>query len=511
MVCQHCANFCLFALTFCAPNDWNGVVATEGNVRGVSPDEQSRYACEGEPCTFACLAGTKTSIPFSAVNDQFCDCEDGSDEPGTSACAGQDKTLFYCANVGGVPRMIYTSRVDDGICDCCDGTDEVRHGLQCPNNCEAEAKKRKELVERMRQGLVKHKEGRREAKNTRYRWREEIQAIQKELPELKNRLEQAKAAQTETLPAAVASRFDEMSQLLKSMQDEINSLRSRQDELIAENNKLREMASACSKPNQPVQEPVDDGTVKQVSEYTKWMDNSEQILAEQPKQVAEEKPDKEPAKPVSEYAKWMDNSAQILADAPKATSSDDSPPAPGADQVAPIADATDAKPSLELDDAGRKAGLDANQTELQGSIDAKMARVKELEEKLALVPKDKLAYFPLMDVCLESAEYVGHKYQLCFFNSASQSGGTQGNVSLGSWSGWKSQTQASFKNGRSCGSGVNREILVKFECAAESKITEVTEPGHCVYEATVTTPGACDKSSLPETGQARTYFPKDEL
>ena len=47
--------------------------------------------------------------------------QDGSDEPGTSACP---TGKFYCAQRGFKPFLIPSSRVNDGICDCCDGADE---------------------------------------------------------------------------------------------------------------------------------------------------------------------------------------------------------------------------------------------------------------------------------------------------------------------------------------------------------------------------------------------------
>jgi protein kinase C substrate 80K-H len=88
--------------------------------------------------TFRCLDGSRV-IPFAAVNDDYCDCEDGSDEPGasfslpplhrtqqvmtaddlapeltgTSACP---RGTFYCANEGHVPGRVISSRVGDGIC-----------------------------------------------------------------------------------------------------------------------------------------------------------------------------------------------------------------------------------------------------------------------------------------------------------------------------------------------------------------------------------------------------------
>lgn len=61
---------------------------------------------------FSCLDGSKL-IPFSMVNDDYCDCDDGSDEPGTAACSNGH---FYCLNAGHIPLNLVASRVNDRIC-----------------------------------------------------------------------------------------------------------------------------------------------------------------------------------------------------------------------------------------------------------------------------------------------------------------------------------------------------------------------------------------------------------
>uniref|UniRef100_A0A3N7G037 Glucosidase II beta subunit N-terminal domain-containing protein n=1 Tax=Populus trichocarpa TaxID=3694 RepID=A0A3N7G037_POPTR len=50
----------------------------------------------------------------------------------TSACP---RGKFYCRNAGSTPNFIFSSRVNDQICDCCDGSDEYDSGINCPRTC----------------------------------------------------------------------------------------------------------------------------------------------------------------------------------------------------------------------------------------------------------------------------------------------------------------------------------------------------------------------------------------
>uniref|UniRef100_A0A0E0FK18 Glucosidase 2 subunit beta n=1 Tax=Oryza nivara TaxID=4536 RepID=A0A0E0FK18_ORYNI len=89
------------------------------------------------------------------LNDDFCDCPDGTDEPGTSACP---EGKFYCQNAGHSPITIFSSRVNDGICDCCDGSDEYDSNVTCKNTCweagKAARDKLKKKVATYKSGVV---------------------------------------------------------------------------------------------------------------------------------------------------------------------------------------------------------------------------------------------------------------------------------------------------------------------------------------------------------------------
>ncbi|CRK94494.1 CLUMA_CG008000, isoform A [Clunio marinus] len=69
---------------------------------------------------FKCLTGNE-EISWDKLNDNYCDCIDGSDETFTNACPNGK---FYCKKQirhktgRGQDVWVPSSRINDGICDC---------------------------------------------------------------------------------------------------------------------------------------------------------------------------------------------------------------------------------------------------------------------------------------------------------------------------------------------------------------------------------------------------------
>lgn len=85
------------------------------NIKEYRPTSNGEFKCKN----------SEQRIPYEQVNDDYCDCDDGTDEPSTSACPNG---VYYCytqtqkrkQSINSVP----SGKVNDGICDCCDGSDE---------------------------------------------------------------------------------------------------------------------------------------------------------------------------------------------------------------------------------------------------------------------------------------------------------------------------------------------------------------------------------------------------
>lgn len=173
---------------------WAAVFVESRKIRGISLSYKRFYR---ERKSFLCIDGSKM-IPFDQVNDDYCDCADGSDEPGTAACPNG---RFYCTNLGFRPHYIQSSRVNDGICDCCDGSEEYNSLVLCQNTCRnLGQREHAELEERMRmlsEGLLMKKQLVEEGDDV---WREkqaELTELQKMAEDLQIRLEYLRKRRTE--------------------------------------------------------------------------------------------------------------------------------------------------------------------------------------------------------------------------------------------------------------------------------------------------------------------------
>ncbi|KAI0811852.1 glucosidase II beta subunit-like protein-domain-containing protein [Xylaria sp. FL0064] len=207
----------------------NGIAKASSLPRGVGPEFAKFYEIKD---TFACLAHPSIVLKASQVNDNTCDCPDGSDEPGTAACAlldslspvqplpaslsGTTNTTnalpgFWCANKGHIGAYVPFMFVNDGVCDydlCCDGTEEYGKvgGVKCENRCaeigkewrriEKERTENLERANKKRRTMVKEaKELRRQVEARVTKLEGEIRELEQKEAELKTKFEEVERSE----------------------------------------------------------------------------------------------------------------------------------------------------------------------------------------------------------------------------------------------------------------------------------------------------------------------------
>lgn len=537
-------SFCIFsALSFLS-------VLIDSKVarpRGVSLSKASFY--QGSD-TFHCFDGAE-SYPFTYVNDDYCDCSDGTDEPGTSACWNG---LYHCSNAGFRPMNIPSSRVNDHICDCCDGSDEYTTGIICHNNCrelgtQARALREKERIlineghktyqEYCKQGkqarqeknvrkdeLLKQKNGLKEERDTLEAIKTEKEAPEKEAKEAHQKaweeMKQQKAEQMEE--RKVQDAFDHLDtnednwltpaeiQVHKEFDIDNNgevSLEEAKEYLEDQDQVGPELFKESIWPNikdifKMKGDVADADSEKMESIINADMEREKDIPPVTPhphlnrdndefdeeEEEGEEPMDVEEEEPEEDEEEDYEDAEPPI---PTTHSTDESKDTDESVKMSPYDDFT--KQLIEDADQARENfnKVDKQYTDLEKEI-------QDIQKKLNNDYGSSDEFYPLLGQCFEYTEsqYV---YKLCPYERASQrskSGGSE--TSLGRWGKWVEKDGNKYSamlldNGQSCWNGPNRSVKVILHCSVKNELVAASEPNRCEYEFKFLTPSAC--STIP--------------
>ncbi|ORY61501.1 glucosidase II beta subunit-like protein [Pseudomassariella vexata] len=547
---------------------YGGIVAAGTVPRGVGPEFAKFYDITD---TFACIGHPSISIAVSKVNDNSCDCPDGSDEPGTAACANIDPLSppqplpnslsgttntsnalpgFWCANEGHIGTYVPFMYVNDGVCDydlCCDGTEEYGGvgGVKCPNKCKEIGKEWRRIDNERKENLERANKRRRimvkEAKELRRRVEAKITSLTEEIKSLETKRDELKKKHDEiehsergkVVKGEGTGKLGVLVGLAKGrvneLRDTLNIVLGQRDELRGKVAELEGILATFKEEYNP--NFNDEGVKKAVRA---WEDYAAKM--------GESKDDNE--SDIQEVLKEDNTEGGInwdeYVDGEEATDTDIlyslEAYLPGQfrdfihDKVnllriwlienGIMADNPSSKGESRLVVAAREAyeAVDKDITNKQRDLDGQQA---DLAKDYGA--DDIFRYLKDKCVSIDSGEY---EYELCWLSKTAQKskkGGGSTNMGHfdhidieesdeeerhdGKGLGRGKRMVMRYDNGQHCWNGPNRRTDVWLACAEQEELWRVSELEKCVYKMEVGTPAACEEAVEP--GQAKQG--KDEL
>ncbi|CAG8448953.1 14159_t:CDS:10, partial [Gigaspora rosea] len=423
---------------------------------GVEESKAHLYEAKGPDWT--CLDGSAT-IPYEAINDDFCDCADGSDEPGTSACPN---SKFNCRNIGHISSFISSSRVNDGVCEpeCCDGSDEYDGKIKCPNICKetnAEyTKKLKELEKLRAQGIRIKKEYIEKGRKIKTKNVAELNRLEIELKAAKIRVKEREAAlkkiedsktDTEQLaPKGNRERMKKIHERIIALKGDVTRLHEQIDTLLSI---LKDMKNNHN-------QNYHDMAERFLEMLWEIKDGVLELFGLQSKRYY---------------------SSSSSRDTPK--------------------ELTAARDAFEE--------AEQEQKDIENHIDeikSKLSQDYGLEYEFAALDNECFSY--------DSGD-------LCMFGSATQkSNKDHSSTDLGNFAKWfgaessndpRYYTRMLYEDGARCWNGPARSVKLYLECGADNQILSVSEPEKCEYHMRMISPAVC---GIPPSFYVGDYLEKEK-
>ncbi|KAL1490280.1 hypothetical protein ABEB36_013001 [Hypothenemus hampei] len=485
-------------------------------LRGVSFARAPLYDAEKD---FTCFDGSKT-IPFKQVNDDYCDCSDGSDEPGTSACP---MGSFYCTNAGHKPQILPSHRVNDGVCDCCDGTDEyANENDKCINNCLEVGKAAREeaarLIEmykvgkQLRAQLSQEGQQMRNQKeqklNELIKNKEEAERIKAEKEDIKN-----KAVEAENKALEYYRELEEQYKRKKAEQ-EIEKLREEavenfkkldinQDGLLDyieiqsrqafDRDRNGEVSEEEAKLFLGNQDSVDLNTFVE----TTWKLLKPFVIQEATRLY--NKPPQDGNQEENEPEVQQDLEQEQAQQPPEDEEEDDEEEEE--DENEGREQQEEEQEHIPYDEETQKLVDLANEARNEYSQSENSLRdindqIRQIEESLKKDFGSDEEFASLEGQCFEFTDHE-YVYRFCPFDKTVQIPKSSSmETSLGRWSKWDGPANniygsMMYDQGQNCWNGPNRSTKVKINCGSENKLLSVSEPNRCEYAFEFETPAAC--------------------
>ncbi|PMD23086.1 protein kinase-like protein C substrate [Hyaloscypha hepaticicola] len=545
----------------------SSVLAAESSrPRGVGPEFAKFYKAAD---SFTCISNPSIKLDFSRVNDDYCDCPDGSDEPGTAACTylsalsppqpvvgAPNTTLalpgFYCKNKGHIPNYISHTYVNDGVCDydvCCDGSDEWAGvgGVKCEDKCKEIGKEWRRLDEirqkSARSALKKKTELVNEAQALRAGVELRISSLQVEIKEQEKKVEdlkkkyeeverseRGKVVKSQGKGSKVTVLAGLAKQRVEELRDALIGLVNKRDELRRTVKELETILSTFKEEYNP--NFNDEGVKRAVKSWEDYA--AKKDAAAEIDESAEDRDIEEISKPDSETEgiNWAEWETEEESDVEALYKFEEYLPASLRDWV--HQKLTDLRIMLiengilaDNANSGSESKVVSNartayQT-LNDDLGIKQSTVGDLTNDLEKDYGPDDIFRALKDTCVskDSGEY---EYELCWLDKTSQkskrgSGSTgMGNFvrfdklyvdeeidAEGKGLGTGERTVLMYENGQHCWNGPNRQTTVVLACAEKDEIWKVVEQEKCMYRMDVGTPAVC------ENGQRKADSKKDEL